>query len=59
MNILATITNGYGLRDSNLTHKEIENLEERIANNSITEDELLKLGFKPVHYEGIAWTEND
>ena len=61
MNLLATITTGMVLVDvdNTLTAKEQEEIEARIQDNAITADELYTLGFKDVHYEGVAWTERD
>ncbi|MCK5789178.1 MAG: hypothetical protein KAH32_09270 [Chlamydiia bacterium] len=60
MKLLATITVGRVLRDcENLSKEQLEDIEDRISNNAITEDELYSLGFKDVHYEGISWTERN
>ena len=60
MNLLATITNGYALKNAeSMTKEERETLMDRIESNDFTENEFQEAGFKAVHFEGIAWEDGE
>ena len=62
MKILATITRGIVLDSAeklSYAGKDMDELIRRIKENAVSDAELSKLGFREVHYEGIAWTEED
>ena len=59
MILLATVTQGYALKGAEaLTKKERKALIKKIEDNNFTDEEFLEAGFKPVHFEGLAWEEN-
>ncbi len=55
--LMASITRGFALRHCELSDKKIADIETKIQNNEMTDDDLYNLGFEDVHFEGSAWTE--